>query len=470
MALSIHHGAPGSYKSFTLVQRFGFDALVSGRPIITNIRGFSDLDKIKKIFPELKIHPDSYIIYITTETKLGRSLMAGFFHWIPPKVLLLIDEGQRIYPKRKGFTLESLDRYVCPEDYTPVKMPANAEFPDGIPRPEDILTAFDMQRHFEWDIYISTPHINKIPDPLREVAVTSFYHTSLAEKLPFLFKNSWYEHKHDPSNTGHSIFQRDGSPTKYKADLRIFQVYQSTATGEYTESKADKNILADTGVRIKFFFVLLAFVAGIYFVPKAFTGSAKDKNSNQAQDISVSKIDVSSIKTVSLVSADQNITQIRNVPNHNDRPIKNVDVFNDLGFKPLMISYQTSKKTNIDLRFIAFSESGLKTVNYSEMVNLGFYASVHEFCRVTLIHKSGASFDLGCSHPKIDKCSISISAPDRIVNRGCSLYAAFDRQQTHTVNHSVPVVSTRQIITKQNINAHDEDGRGGTTRTDEEKA
>jgi zona occludens toxin len=266
MATSIHHGAPGSFKSFTLVQRFGIDALKEGRTIVTNIRGFKHIDEIKLLFPKIVFPDTANIIYVTSETALGRLLMGGFFHWVPFRALILIDEAQRIYPKRASFKLESLDKYICPEGFTPEQLPTTAEFPKGIPRPEDITNAFDMQRHFQWDIYLSTPNIVKIQAPIREVAQTAYFHKSLSGKLPFLFKDTWYEFQHDPANTGHLKTNWIGTPHKYKADSRCFKCYQSTATGEHTVSKADKNILSDNGVRFKLACIVLSILLGFFFM------------------------------------------------------------------------------------------------------------------------------------------------------------------------------------------------------------
>jgi zona occludens toxin len=454
VALSIHHGAPGSYKSFCLVQRFGFDALVTGRTIVTNIRGFHDLENIKKHFPDLKIHPDSSIIFVTSDSKKGRQLMAGFFHWVPFNCLLLIDEGQRVYPKRKGFTLESLDRYVCPDGYTPSQLPPNAEFPDGIPRPEDALTAFDMQRHFQWDIYISTPHINKILDPIREVAVTSFYHTSLAEKLPLFFKNTWYEHKHDPSNAGHSPFQRIGAPTKYKADLKIFNCYQSTATGEYTESKADKSILSDSTLRLKMFFVVVGLASGIYFGIKAFNrhsspppieSSIVTNHDNLSSPASTGSSSAQTV--VSSVSKPGTIKTSDLVVNH-DNYYQTSNLYVNLGFKPVLIASQSHNLKTSNLKFYIKNNSGLRIVDYQYLINSGFYASIHSHCNITLIHSTGQTLDVGCSHPSIANCAIVINTPDKIINHDCSL---FEAPVTVSMSTPKPMITASQIITKQGL-------------------
>jgi|GEM_PF-2349752 len=208
------------------------------------------------------------LIHINTELAEGRLLMAGWFHWIPFRALVLMDEGQRIYPDRRDFKMESLDKFVCPAGYVipEINVTINDDYTKqsySVGRPEDVFTAFDMQRHYQWDIFISTTHINKIQKSIREVPQTAYLHKSLSGKLPFLFKDIWYEFQHDPENNGKSNAQRIGKPRKYKADRRIYQCYQSTVTGEHTESKADQSILGDSGVRIKLAAIVLAIGSSI---------------------------------------------------------------------------------------------------------------------------------------------------------------------------------------------------------------
>lgn len=271
MASSIHHGPPGSFKSFTLVQRFAIDALKEGRVVVTNIRGLTSLDRILDQFPEYEFPETAGLVHVSSENAKGRAIMAGWFHWVPMGALILMDEGQRIYPDRRDFKLESLDKHVSPENYviSDIHVLVEDEYTgetEQIGRPEDVFTAFDMQRHFQWDIFISTTHINKIQKPIKQASQTAYLHKSLSGKLPFLFKDTWYEFQHDPETTGKLLSHRIGKTRKYKADTRIYQCYRSTATGEHTESKADQSVLGDSGVRFKLFVMLLAIGTSIYFL------------------------------------------------------------------------------------------------------------------------------------------------------------------------------------------------------------
>ncbi|MDO9140282.1 MAG: zonular occludens toxin domain-containing protein, partial [Methylobacter sp.] len=271
MATSIHHGPPGSFKSFTLVQRFAVDALEKGRVVVTNIRGFTSIDRVQDQFPDIKFPDSADLIFVSTEIEAGRQLMAGWFHWAPLRALILIDEGQRIYPDRRDFKLESLDKKIVPPgfDVEVIAIEIQDEYTGErhiIHRPEDVFTAFDMQRHFQWDVHLSTPNIAKIKSPIREVAECAYRHKSLGGKLPLFFKNTWYEFQHDAENAGKFANQIVGKPRKYKADEKIFACYQSTATGEHTESNADQSIFGDPKLKLLLFVIVCCIGVFIYLL------------------------------------------------------------------------------------------------------------------------------------------------------------------------------------------------------------
>lgn len=244
MATAIHHGPPGSYKSFTLVQRFAIPALQAGRVVVTNIRGFDDVDRVKDQFPDLEFPPEADIIWVDTTAQHGRKFMSQWWHWVPFGALIIIDEVQQVYPDRRDFKLESLDKFTPPpglhiEDLT------QRGITEG--RPEDVFTAYDKQRHYNWDIYCSTPNIAKVKKEIREVSEWAYRHRDISGLIPFLpwFKHRWVEHQHDPETSGKSAIHRAGSPTQYRADPRVFKCYASTATGEHVKSKAGRSILQD---------------------------------------------------------------------------------------------------------------------------------------------------------------------------------------------------------------------------------
>ncbi len=69
--------------------------------------------------------------------------MARWFHWLPQGALLVIDEGQKIYPTRLK-NLKEFDFYTDEE---------SEQW-----RPKTLEEAFDQHRHFNWDIYINNKY------------------------------------------------------------------------------------------------------------------------------------------------------------------------------------------------------------------------------------------------------------------------------------------------------------------------
>jgi len=256
MSIAIHHGPPGSYKTFALVQRHAIDALKKGRTIVTNIRGFEDVELIKSLYD---IHKDASVISVDTKSKDGLLLLAKWFHWVPFGALILIDEAQAVYPMRRDFKPESLDHFT--NDYgLEIEQAYNNE-----PRPRDMHLAFDMHRHFGWDLFLSTPNISKINKIIRQSTEWAYKHRDLSGLLPW-YKNKWVEVQHDPESTGKTISSRVGVPVKYKADLKIFKCYSSTATGDYKGSEAGRSVFKDPKILGICFVVFLSIFVFFYLL------------------------------------------------------------------------------------------------------------------------------------------------------------------------------------------------------------
>jgi zona occludens toxin (predicted ATPase) len=130
-------------------------------------------------------------------------------------------------------------------------------------RPHDIRTAFDKQRHYNWDIFLTTTNIGKIKSDIRQSSEWAYRHRSLNEISRF-FKGQWYEHQHDTENNGKSESHRLGKPKRYKADKRVFNCYRSTATGEHIASTAGTTLADDGGIKFKFGIVVVAIAIFCY--------------------------------------------------------------------------------------------------------------------------------------------------------------------------------------------------------------
>lgn len=247
MTTAIHHGNPGSYKSFCITQGPVIKALEEGRTVVTNIRGLNSIERIEEALGR-KMHPDAQIIYVDADSSEGFRAMSVFFHWAPIGALICIDEVQRVYSKKRDRDLKKFDLVLERPDGSPMpdeEVKKLCPLWDGNrDRPHTAENAFDQHRHYNWDIYCSTPNIAKVHNEIREVAEIAYRHKSLGSILPFSRKD-WKEFAHDPEESGKQLSHYMGTPKSYAADKRIFACYQSTKTGKALGSSENRSILRD---------------------------------------------------------------------------------------------------------------------------------------------------------------------------------------------------------------------------------
>ncbi|MGQ7275478.1 zonular occludens toxin family protein [Marinobacter sp. V034] len=235
MSIVIHHGHPGSYKSFGVLQRHAIPALQAGRTVVTNIRGFDSIEKVQATLQE-PLPEEAEILNVNTEGRDEKDYMARWFHWAPQGALIIIDEAQAIYPaRRKDFRPEHLD------------YPGGADQAKQDERPADMFEAYDMHRHYNWDVFLCTPNISKVHMDIRQAAQVAFRHYSMGELLPWK-KGKWREVEHDPENNGKSKSHAYGVPKEYKADPQVFKTYQSTKTGDHQSNQGPQSVFKDKRV------------------------------------------------------------------------------------------------------------------------------------------------------------------------------------------------------------------------------
>jgi zona occludens toxin len=419
MAIVIHHGAPGSYKSFCLVQEVAIPALLEGRTVVTNIRSFT-IDKVRQYYPELTIPQEASVYHIDCDSSArNRLILSSFFHWLPFKACLIIDEGQRIYPNRRDFKLESLDTFICPDSFDFEYNFKTTDSETGLPvtysRPEDVKIAFDMHRHYQWDIYISTPNISKIHKDIRESTEYAYYHKSLAGKIPFLFKNQWYEFQHDPENNGKSKSHIIGSPTRKIANLKAFQCYSSTITGDHTESKAGKPIFSDRSVRIKIYTILLTLsITGSFFVYRLLSAD-NSKTADINTEIST-KILTKNIQPINKVALNTLVSPASNAPSNN---LLNKATPSSIGFLNSIETFYDNDFHKIN--FLTIKDNQLITITSDQILKSGYRIKLLKHCFVSLELPDGSIIDLTCDLIQPVICSTKVKTDEIYLNRGCSL-------------------------------------------------
>ena len=227
MPIYIHHAETGSFKTSGAIQDHAIPAMKQGRVIVTNIRGMS-ASRCYEVFPGL---PDKFdLIHIDTSTSEGLEKIARFFHWVPLGALLILDEATTCFPKRWR------DKDIAALDY-----PGGIDKAKEDNRPPTWLHAWEMHRHYGWEIVLTTPSIKGIRDDIRQAASIAFLHSPLSH----IGLSGYYEAMHNAQKNGASKADFRGDPIRKKIKANTFSLYDSTADGEITPSKAMRPIWKD---------------------------------------------------------------------------------------------------------------------------------------------------------------------------------------------------------------------------------
>jgi len=307
MSIVIHHGHPGSYKSFGVLQRPAIPALREGRTVVTNIRGFDAIEKVEEAIQEA-LPDEAEILNVNTEGRDEKAYMARWFHWAPQGAMVIIDEAQAIYPaKRKDFRPENLD------------YPGGADQAKQDERPADMFEAYDMHRHYNWDVFLCTPNISKVHMDIRQAAQVAFRHYSMGELLPWK-KGKWREVEHDPENNGKAKSHAYGVPKEYKSDPSVFATYQSTKTGDHQSNQGPQSVFKDKRVVGYLSLSVLSLLVFAYLAVSIFE---RDRTYSPADPASIESIDaarpdaLSDGRNVRHPQADaQNSGRVANAPPH----------------------------------------------------------------------------------------------------------------------------------------------------------
>jgi zona occludens toxin len=283
MTAVVHHGPPGSFKSFAIVQRVVIPALQEGRVVVTNIRGLDDIDRIAEVM-EIEI-PDTAELINVAHNKDGFDHMAVFFKWAPVGALIVMDECQQVYPARLKTlscfdTSEMEQRSIIEQDLI-----SNPELED--PRPDNVEIAFEKHRHMGWDIYLSTPHISKVNKEVRLVCQFAKRHRDLTGVLPW-YKNNWREYLHDAENSGKSKSHELETPPKYKADERVFKCYSSTAIGKTKKTNEKMSVFNDYRLRIFMVVLVISLSTFIYLLFETIANFSDTPEVHTSQSLEIS--------------------------------------------------------------------------------------------------------------------------------------------------------------------------------------
>lgn len=254
MSITIHHGANGSYKTSAVIQDYFIPAALSGRTVVTNIRGVS----AENTYQKLEGVPDGFeVIFVDTKTTEGKERIKRWFHWVPVGALLLFDEAGSTFPKAMSASeIKSLD------------YEGGADRAKADNRPLTWIEAWQEHRHWNWDIVLSCPNIKSVRDDIRETTEGAYKHKNLAV-LGSMFKGKYNEGYHSAADNGTSSSHFTTVSDAKKIKPIVFELYESTATGKTTDTLNGGNIF----MQVK---VLLPLVVAVAALGYSFTSGGFD--------------------------------------------------------------------------------------------------------------------------------------------------------------------------------------------------
>jgi len=237
MSIKIHHGPPGSYKTSGAVMDDFIPAARAGRVVVTNVRGLESVERVRTALGDDTV-PDSFeLIHLPTtehpDAANNRQLLSRWWHWLPHGAFMLLDEAQMIWPKTwKDGDLRELD------------YPGGLDAANAANRPFNWQTAFEMHRHYGWDMVLTTPNIDRLRPDVRQCAEGAYKHKNQAI---IGLKGFYLEAFHMADDNGKAasdfLILRNR-----RIKPEVWKLYDSTATGTVRDTIAGLSLLASPRV------------------------------------------------------------------------------------------------------------------------------------------------------------------------------------------------------------------------------
>lgn len=376
MSIKIHHGPPGSYKTSGAVMDDFIPAAKSGRPVVTNVRGLSDREQCVKALGDL---PEGFqIFHIDTSTQQGRDSLARFFHWVPHGAFILIDEAQMVFPLIwKDSDLKKLD------------YPGGLERSQMDNRPPNFLLAFEMHRHYGWDIVLTTPNIDKIRKDIRGCSEGAYKHKNQAL---IGFKGSYLEAFHLAEDSGKSASDFL-SVRNRKIKKQVWSLYASTATGTHSDTIAGTPLWKNP--RVLFFLVFLAALAvflGTRKTPNFIDPHTTIKDHKKFDDLPGEQ---DSVQNVAVGAGHVPTSKARSVSAVIDVEPSPFD-----GYQWRIFASHSKIDGNIvnyQVYFMLTSDSEELRIKDSELSSYGYSYKYFTPCHIQLTYKTGKPFHVYCT-------------------------------------------------------------------------
>jgi len=252
MPIAVRHGKPGSYKTSTGISDTLVPKILEGSPVVTNVRGLN-VDKVFEVYGEgVERDSNQYILILDFDDREKREdyviLLRYFFLWCPKGAFLMVDEAQLIFPMPsidKTFRMDSVLKQNFPSRLVPIVKPHIEAFleegqtfeSEWKSRPNSIAEAFDMHRHYNWDMLFTMPDIKHFHTYVRGVCEFAWLHRNQASVG---VKGFFLEVAHRAENNGVSVSDVLARRNR-KADKDVFECYKSTVTGVAGDTQYGSN-------------------------------------------------------------------------------------------------------------------------------------------------------------------------------------------------------------------------------------
>lgn len=404
MSISIHHGPNGSYKTAGVINDYFIPAARAGRVVVTNIRGCSRA----RTFLEMPDIPDTFdVIYVDTDTREGRYQIATWFHWAPVGAMLLFDESGVMFPK--AWVKKDIDALNYPGG-------TDAAGRDG--RPSNWIEAWEMHRHYNWDIVLTAPNIKSIRDDIRQTTEGAYKHKNKALLGPMF--SGYKEGYHDAQKSGQSATDFDVIRNK-RVDPLAFRLYDSTKTGKAQQTLNGFNLFTSPRVVLTLGTAALAF--GYSFLNGGMEFWFRDHSSPETFE-TVSTVAVSSVPSgiPQPVSVSPDSLVVPAVSDPAPGTVSRSDVVNRSDNKAGYIAVgpltgaqlwiSGSIKSGDRYHYVfTFLINGLPADYTSgDLVQMGYRLNAFGTCSAELLYKT-EQFPVSCVALQVQEAAASLSTP-----------------------------------------------------------
>lgn len=380
MSIKLYWGANGSYKSASAVQDDIIPELKKGRVVVTNIRGCT-LERVMEQYPDLPDTAD--VINIDTTKPSAYKKLRTWFRWAPHGALIVLDEIQLIH--KKSWREKELNEFILRVNDNGQERLATEEEAEQLKQPYDMLTAFTMHRHFNWDIVFTTPNIKYLRDDIRGTTETA-YRQANGALLGSLTAGKFKRSMHDADlNRPPS----DSLVQTLKINQKSFACYQSTSTGKVQDTRAGTNIFKSPRL-------LLALACSLGGFAYAFgSGGFAALDNSSAIEVINDPVKLNANVVSRSVEVDSISSNVHTTSANGDVfDLRSSEKLNDIVYPEPFTDYEMSLSFYYDAGFnrnefavyqvLVSNEQGFYTYNTNQLISMGYKVNLLSECMLRL--------------------------------------------------------------------------------------